>query len=223
MVRSNRGMSTRSMPVPMITRSAYPRCGALHPRPGALPSVGPCPVPSVGSDSVRRRNSPSSDLQPESKPTNGTRHSSCTITIPPETIHNRRFRPRQCPQMSDARTMIDPADLLIHTDGVARSGWLTAHGCTKRQLADAVDTGRIHRIRRGVFALPRTDSKVIDAALHGGALTCADALRAHGVWVLPEPDPTVHVWLGRAGRPRPHRGCEGPGTPPSPPGAAPLN
>lgn len=48
---------------------------------------------------------------------------------------------------------------------------------------------------------------MVTAAAHGGELTCAGALRAHGVWVLPEADADVHVWLGRAGRRHVHDDC----------------
>ncbi|MFS0911760.1 endonuclease domain-containing protein [Microbacterium sp. 179-I 3D2 NHS] len=58
-----------------------------------------------------------------------------------------------------------------------------------------------------MFALPFADAGVVRAAQHGGALTCAAALRAHGVWVLPETDGRVHVWLGRSGRSHEHPEC----------------
>lgn len=67
--------------------------------------------------------------------------------------------------------------------------------------------GRIRRVRPGVFALPTADPKVVAAAAHGGELTCADALRARGVWTLSDSDDRVHVWLGRAGRRHSHPGC----------------
>lgn len=104
--------------------------------------------------------------------------------------------------------MFDPTDLLARFGGIARGAMLQQYRCTRNQLADASDEGRIVRIRAGVFALPTADPKVVTAAAHGGELTCADALRAHGVWVLPSPDPDVHVWMGRAGRQHPHAGCE---------------
>jgi very-short-patch-repair endonuclease len=109
---------------------------------------------------------------------------------------------------SDAREMLTPASLLTNTDGIARTAWLTNHGCTRRALADAVDKGEILRIRRGVFALPGADPKLVIAARHGGALSCADALRHHGIWTLPRPDEKVHVWLGGSGRRRPHPLCD---------------
>lgn len=66
-------------------------------------------------------------------------------------------------------------------------------------LSDAVEDGSILRVRPGVFAVPSTVPDLIEAAAHGGALTCASALRLHGIWTLKD-DPTVHVWLGGTGR-----------------------
>ncbi|MBW8761776.1 MAG: DUF559 domain-containing protein [Microbacterium sp.] len=104
--------------------------------------------------------------------------------------------------------MLTPAGLLTNTDGVARTAWLMRHGCTKRELADAVTAGAVARLRRGVLALPDADPKLIIAARHGGALSCADALRHHGIWTLPRPDQKVHVWLGDSGRLHAHPQCK---------------
>lgn len=103
--------------------------------------------------------------------------------------------------------MLPPSDLLARFGGVAHGTFLQQYGCTRRSLASAAKQGSIHRVRNGVYALPPADPKVLTAAAHGGELTCADALRAHGVWVLPAEDPTVHVWLGAAGRRHTHPGC----------------
>lgn len=103
--------------------------------------------------------------------------------------------------------MFEPDDLLSRLGGVARGTALQRHGCSRRELADAVQKGSIHRIRPGVFALPTADPRIVAAAAHGGSLTCAAALRLHGVWTLPAPDQEVHVWLGAAGRRFPHPGC----------------
>jgi very-short-patch-repair endonuclease len=104
--------------------------------------------------------------------------------------------------------MIEPSDLLHTLGGIARGTHLQQFGATRAQLAVAARTGTISRIRQGVYALSTADPKVVAAAAHGGALTCADALRAHGVWVLPQVDPIVHVWVGRSGRRHPHTPCE---------------
>lgn len=103
--------------------------------------------------------------------------------------------------------MFEPADLIDRLGGVARGALLQGYGCSRTRLAAAAEAGTIRRVRPGVFALWTTDPKVVAAAAHGGSLTCADALRAHGVWVLPDPDSDVHVWLGGSGRRHPHDHC----------------
>ncbi|WP_164233045.1 DUF559 domain-containing protein [Microbacterium hydrocarbonoxydans] len=103
--------------------------------------------------------------------------------------------------------MFEPEDLIARFDGIARGTLLQGYGCSRTQLSDAVAAGRIRRLRPGVFVLPTTDPKVVTAAAHGGALTCADALRARGIWMLADPNGEVHVWLGRSGRRHPHHPC----------------
>lgn len=110
--------------------------------------------------------------------------------------------------MSDARRMLAPADLLDRFEGIAHGRRLQEFGCSRTQLSAAVRTGSIRRLRPGVFVLATAAPKVVTAGAHGGALTCADALRAHGVWVLPGEDESVHVWMGGSGRRHPHADCE---------------
>lgn len=43
-------------------------------------------------------------------------------------------------------------------------------------------TGRIQRLRRGVYGCGHLDERIARAAAIGGALTCVSVLRAHGVW-----------------------------------------
>lgn len=103
--------------------------------------------------------------------------------------------------------MIDPNSLIERLGGVAHGRTLQDYGCSRTALAAATKAGRIRRLRQGVFASPTADADVVTAAEHGGSLTCAAALRAHGVWVLPNPDGQVHVWMGRSGRRHRHDGC----------------
>lgn len=110
--------------------------------------------------------------------------------------------------MADARGMLAPADLLVRFDGIAHGRRLQEFGCSRTQLSAAARSGSIHRLRAGVFVLAAADPKVVAAGAHGGALTCADALRAHGVWLLSAEDESVHVWMGGSGRRHPHAGCE---------------
>lgn len=103
--------------------------------------------------------------------------------------------------------MFEPADLLDRFGGIARGTFLQRFGCTRMQLAAHTNKGNIIRIRPGVFAVPTIDPRVMTAAAHGGELTCAAALREHGVWILPDPNNEVHVWLGGSGRRHPHEPC----------------
>ncbi|MFJ4173497.1 DUF559 domain-containing protein [Microbacterium sp. NPDC089696] len=121
--------------------------------------------------------------------------------------------------------MLDPAHILNRLGGIARGTVLQRYGCSRDRIRRAVKAGEILRVRPGVFAVPAADPRIVDAAAHGGALTCAAALRAHGVWVLPDEDVAVHVWLGGSGRIHPHPDCAcvvhySPGT--ARPGVAPL-
>lgn len=110
--------------------------------------------------------------------------------------------------MPDARGMLAPADLLDRFDGIAHGRRLQEFGCSRSQLSAAVRDGSIQRLRPGVYVLASAARKVVAAGAHGGALTCSDALRAHGVWVLPAEDESVHVWMGGSGRRHSHAGCE---------------
>lgn len=100
-----------------------------------------------------------------------------------------------------------PDVLLDRFGGITRGTVLQGFGCSRDQLSAAVRAGTIRRVRPGVFALPWADPKVVTAALHGGALTCAEALRARGVWILPAPAEDIHVWMGGGGRTHPHPEC----------------
>lgn len=102
--------------------------------------------------------------------------------------------------------MLDPVTVLDRSGGVVRGVQLQRFGISRKRLAQDVRQGRIHRVRPGVFAAPRTHLEVRKAAAHGGALTCGSALRLHGVWVLE--DTPAHVWLGENGRRHTHSGCD---------------
>jgi len=102
--------------------------------------------------------------------------------------------------------MLDPAITIARLGGIVRSEQVRAFGFTRSMLARAVADGRIRRIRAGVFAVPGASALGIDAAAHGGALTCGSALLQHCVWVLDTEAP-AHVWVGRNGRVHPHERC----------------
>lgn len=77
------------------------------------------------------------------------------------------------------------------TFGVATFAQLLATGLTRQQIDRLVSVGRLHRVRRGWYALPSADPDVLRAVRVGGALTCLSALGQHGVWIPPGLD--LHV------------------------------
>ncbi|MCM3779431.1 type IV toxin-antitoxin system AbiEi family antitoxin domain-containing protein [Microbacterium hydrocarbonoxydans] len=102
--------------------------------------------------------------------------------------------------------MLSPHDVLTTLGGLARGTTLQGVGVTRQRLSHAVRRGEIERVRPGVFATTSLQGQVREAALHGGALTCAAALRTHGIWVFDDDD-RPHVWIGRRGRAFDHSGC----------------
>lgn len=102
--------------------------------------------------------------------------------------------------------MFDPQVLVARLGGLAQGMQLQEYGVSRMQLSRAARDGRIERLRPGVFASPELHQAERTAARHGGALTCSEALRRLGVWVL-APEGVPHVWVGRRGRVHPHPGC----------------
>lgn len=106
----------------------------------------------------------------------------------------------------DTGSMLSPHDVLTILGGIARGTTLQSFGVTRQRLSQATRRGEIERVRPGLFAAISVRSDVREAALHGGALACTSALRAHGIWVLDE-GTRPHVWIGRRGRRLEHEGC----------------
>lgn len=102
--------------------------------------------------------------------------------------------------------MLDAQLLLDRFGGLARGVELQRHGVSRMALSRAVRSGEIDRLRAGVYAMRGLHDAVRGAALHGGSLTCAEALRIHGIWVLAA-EGRSHVWVGRRGRIHEHVGC----------------
>jgi very-short-patch-repair endonuclease len=70
--------------------------------------------------------------------------------------------------------------------GVARTSALYGAGFTRTSVDKAVAAGRIVRMRRGVYGLPR-DAGVFGLPLHHNALlTCLSAAPTYGLWTLHE-------------------------------------
>lgn len=102
--------------------------------------------------------------------------------------------------------MLDLSQTIDRFGGIARGSHLQRLGITRTQLSRHVRAGKIQRVRAGVFATHDLDDDIRAAASHGGALTCASALRAHEVWVLPDDD-GLHIWMGPSGRVHHHADC----------------
>ncbi|OAN37657.1 endonuclease domain-containing protein [Microbacterium sp. H83] len=102
--------------------------------------------------------------------------------------------------------MLTPKDTIIRLGGVARGSHLQRLGFSRQALSECVRKGSILRLRPGVFAVAPVPAALREAAAHGGALTCASALRARGVWVLPA-DTGPHVWLAPSQHPLAHPDC----------------
>ncbi|WOC11403.1 hypothetical protein [Gordonia sp. MP11Mi] len=68
--------------------------------------------------------------------------------------------------------------------GVYRWGQLTARA-PRIELRHAIADGTLVRLRRGWYALASARNETVHAVRAGGVLSCASALRMHGVWVPP--------------------------------------
>ncbi|UZX04290.1 DUF559 domain-containing protein [Arthrobacter sp. CDRTa11] len=79
--------------------------------------------------------------------------------------------------------------------GAARTATLRGAGFSRTFLDKAVAAGRIVRIRRGIYCLPR-EAGVLGLALkHNALLTCLSAAPTYRLWTLHEPGP-VHLSPG---------------------------
>lgn len=121
-----------------------------------------------------------------------------TVFIP----HHRDKAGRRCSLVR----MLSASDTIRRLGGLARGTHLQRLGFTRRELSRLVQRGEIERVRHGVFAVASVDAEVRSAVTHGGALTCANVLRRHGVWVL-DADDRPHVWVGSDRHPLAHDGC----------------
>jgi very-short-patch-repair endonuclease len=68
--------------------------------------------------------------------------------------------------------------------GLFSTRHLRARGLRRTDLRRAVEGGALARVRRGWYCTPSTAPEVVTAARVGGRLTCLEALRIHGTWIL---------------------------------------
>lgn len=102
-------------------------------------------------------------------------------------------------------------ELTARNGGAVRTRSLKAHGATDSDIRRAIRAGDLLRLREGVVSLPDAWPDVVDAARHGGEVSCVTALRMQGVWIFDgggRSDPHApHVWVGGSGRRHAHDRC----------------
>lgn len=89
------------------------------------------------------------------------------------------------------------------TGSVARSKELLAKGYSTRAIQDAIASGQIQQLGRGIYALPDATAEEKFLAAHQARRTCLSKAAEIGLWVLEEPK-KLHVAVAH-GRPVP--GC----------------
>lgn len=83
------------------------------------------------------------------------------------------------------------ASVMDRLDGVAETVELRLAGMTRKQIADAVESGALLHIRRGWYALPTADPALVEAIRIGGRLACVSAAEYYG-WATPAQH-TLHI------------------------------
>lgn len=92
-------------------------------------------------------------------------------------------------------TSDDVARLIRENSGALSYRALDAEGVPRSTVAEALESGRVTRIRRGWFAVPDTPADVVRAVRVGGVVTAASAARLDGLWL--DHDPLLHVRVPR--------------------------
>lgn len=91
----------------------------------------------------------------------------------------------------NAERMETVGSLIRRRGGLVATHELYADGFTRAEIADAVRSRRVLRVRQGWYARPDTDRTVLRAARVGGRVTCVTALGLQGVWIPRQRD--LHV------------------------------
>lgn len=90
-------------------------------------------------------------------------------------------------------------ELLAQLPAVADTAVLRSIGISERILSREVRSGRLVRVRHGVYATPDAPHQQVRAARIGGRLTSYSALHARGLW-CPPGDDRLHVAVGAHAR-----------------------
>ncbi|MCR5977974.1 hypothetical protein GDN83_09565 [Gordonia jinghuaiqii] len=113
---------------------------------------------------------------------------------------------------------MDYDQLIVRFGGVASANQLVSCGETRADIRRAVEAGVIRRIRHGWFQLPDADPEVVAAVADNAVVSCASALRRHGLWV-PEHPTEFHARVTRHERRRSPDRCRRHGRPTPAPAA----
>ncbi len=93
-------------------------------------------------------------------------------------------------------SVMSPADLTSAADdrwfGVFSFAELTRRGMGQSQVTRMAKSGDLRPLRRGWYATPYADSRVVEAVAANGVCSCVTALDLHDVWVPPH-GKRVHV------------------------------
>jgi very-short-patch-repair endonuclease len=79
--------------------------------------------------------------------------------------------------------------------GVARNSTLRQAGFSRTSIDKALASGRIVRLRRGIYSLPREAGVLGMALQYNALLTCLSAAPTYGLWTLQNPD-ALHLSPG---------------------------
>lgn len=113
---------------------------------------------------------------------------------------------------------MDYEQLVARFGGVFSTNQLLGTGETAEQIRRAVECGAIQRVRHGWYQAPDADPEVVAAVADNTVVSCASALRRHGLWI-PEHPIASHTRVTRYERRRAPDRCRRHGRP-TPAGAA---
>ncbi|WP_374007316.1 type IV toxin-antitoxin system AbiEi family antitoxin domain-containing protein [Leifsonia sp. LS-T14] len=88
--------------------------------------------------------------------------------------------------------------------GIVSAHQLRATGASSADLAAAVRSGALMRLRKGFYALPSAPRTAIAAVLAKGRLSCVSAARSYGLWA--GDDRRLHLQYAPNARAGPHDG-----------------
>jgi very-short-patch-repair endonuclease len=83
-------------------------------------------------------------------------------------------------------------EVLARWGGVSRRGNLLRDGVSRSDLEYALESGAVIRPSRGIYALADADPVLVRCASTDSLLTCVSAAKAHGLWVVREPQ-EIHI------------------------------